>query len=124
MRKTIFTAIATGTMALFLVSACAEDKKVSEAVVTPAVAVSQDGPVESDQVSPIMDQPVNFSTPEEVEKSLQKVREQGGEKAYKNLEGSMKYMLYRDLSLKGSQEKMYEKLDGKTPTQIIAMAKR
>lgn len=123
MRKTLFTSILTGSLTLFLVNACAEDTQVTEAVAVPAAA-PQDVPVTGDQASTIMNQPVDFSTPEKVEKSLQKVREQAGDKALANLESAMKNILYRDLSLKGSQEKMYKKLDGKTPTQIISMVKR
>ena len=36
----------------------------------------------------------------------------------------MKYVMYYDLSLRNDKEKLYKKLDGKTPEQIIAMIKR
>ena len=123
MRKTLFTSITTGIMALFLMNACAEDSNDTEAVAKQAV-VTEDATGTGEQGNAIMDQPVNFSTPEDVEKSLQKVRDQAGDKAYKNLDNAMKYILYYDLGLKNNKEKMYKKLNGKTPSEIIQMMKR
>lgn len=130
MRKTLFTSIVTGTMALFLMNACAEESNDTEAVAKQvvvtedAVVVTEDAGVTVDQGSAIMDQPVNFSTPEDVENSLQKVRDQAGDTAYTNVNNAMKYVLYYDLSLKNNKEKMYKKLNGKTPSEIIQMMKR
>lgn len=130
MRKTLFTSIVTGTMALFLMNACAEESNDTEAVAKQvvvtedAVVVTKDAGGTVDQDSAIMDQPVNFSTPEDVEISLQKVRDQAGPKAYTNVNNAMKYVLYYDLSLKNNKEKMYKKLNGKTPSEIIQMMKR
>ena len=123
MRKTLFTSIVTGTMALFLVNACAEDSNDTEAV-AKQVVVTEDATGSGEQGNTIMDQPVNFSTPEDVEKSLLKVRDQAGNNAYKNLNNAMKYILYYDLSLKNNKEEMYKKLNGKTPSEIIQMMKR
>ena len=78
----------------------------------------------------LFDKPIDITwplvkgTPEDVEKSLQKVREQEGDKAHKTLQRAMQYILYYDLSLAGNKEKLYKKLDGKTSRQIIAMMKR
>jgi hypothetical protein len=110
-------------MALFLMNACAEDSNDTEAVVEQVVMTENAGTT-VEQGSDIMDQPVNFSTPGDVEKSLQKVRDQAGDNAYKNVENAMKYVLYYDLSLKNDKEKMYKKLNGKTPSEIIQMMKR
>ena len=123
MRKTLFTSIVTGTMALFLVNACAEDSNDTEAV-AKQVVVTEDATGSGEQGNTIMDQPVNFSTPEDVEKSLLKVRDQAGDNAYKNLNNAMKYILYYDLSLKNNKEEMYKKLNGKTPSEIMQMMKR
>ena len=123
MRKTLFTSITTGIMALFLMNACADDSNDAEAV-AKQVVVTEDATGSGEQGNTIMDQPVNFSTPEDVEKSLLKVRDQAGDNAYKNLNNAMKYILYYDLSRKGDKEKMYKKLNGKTPSEIIQMMKR
>jgi hypothetical protein len=123
MRKTLFISIATGTMALFLMNACAEDSNDTDAVAKQVVATEDAGTTDAPG-SAIMDQPVNFSTPEDVENSLQKVRDQAGDKAYTNLNNAMKYVLYYDLSLGNNKEKMYKKLNGKTPSEIIQMMKR
>jgi len=123
MRKTLFTSLIAGTLALFLMNACAEDDKDAKATAEPAV-VTGDLNVSGDSAESIMDQPVDFSTPEDVEKSLQKVREQAGDQAYKNLQSAMKYILYYDLSLANNKEKMYQKLNGSTPNEILAKMKR
>ena len=77
------------------------------------------GSTSSQDIS-IMDQPVDFSTPENVEISLQKVKDQEGEKAYKTLNSAMQYVLFYDLSLRNDKEKLYKALDGSTPKDIIA----
>ncbi|MBW2690972.1 MAG: hypothetical protein JRC99_13765 [Deltaproteobacteria bacterium] len=71
-----------------------------------------------------MSQPVNFSTPEDVEKTLQNIRETAGDDTYNQLKNTMQYMLVYDLSLSNKKAKLYKKLDGKTPEQILAMVKR
>ena len=123
MQKKLIISIVTGTMSLTLISAHASNSTDTvannESVITSEQAIDGAG-----QALSVMDQPVNFSTPDEVEKSLQKVREQEGDIAYSTLNNAMKYILYYDLSLGGKKENLYGKLDGKTPAQIIDMMKR
>ena len=123
MSRNLFASITAGTMALFLVTACAEDSKDAAAATGPGVVTEAPGN-SGDTSGSIMDQPVDFSTPENVEKSLQKIREEEGDGAYKNLENAMKYILFYDLSVSGNKEKLHEKLDDQTPNQIIAEMKR
>jgi len=72
----------------------------------------------------IMDLPVNFSTPQEVEKSMQAIEEQAGIGKVKAVKAAMGYILAYDLGLRHDKDKMYKKLNGKTPNQIIARVKR
>jgi hypothetical protein len=123
MLKTPFTYIMASAMALFLVSACAEDSKDPETTTAQVSAPESAGNAGDDSTS-IMDQPMDFSTAENVEISLQKIREQEGDEAYKTLNSAMKYVKYYDLSISNNMEKLYKKLDGKTPNEIIAMMKR
>ena len=123
MHKSLFTSLAAGTMALFLISACAEDSKGTDNPTAQASA-TENTAAANDQGDSIMDQPVDFSTPENVEKALQNVREQESDRAYKNMKSAMQYVQYYDLSLGNSKEKLHQKLDGKTPNEIIAMMKR
>ena len=118
MRKIFFSSIITGSMALFLLSACADN---SEDTPTPG---SGNSGAASTQESSIMDQPVDFSTPENVEISLQKVKDQEGEKTYKTLNSAIQYVLFYDLSIGGDKEKLYKALDGSTPREIIAKVKK
>jgi hypothetical protein len=71
----------------------------------------------------VMDLPVNFSTPEDVEKTFQLIEEQAGESRLRGLKMAMGYIMTYDLSVGHNKEKMYKKLNGRTPNQIISQAK-
>lgn len=103
-------------MALFLITACAEETNGTMAVESSVDTGHQD-------VS-IMNQPVDFSSPEAVEKTMQKIRETEGDKASTRLESTMEYMLVYDLSVGHNEEKLHKKLDGMTPEEIISSGKR
>jgi len=129
MRKSLLISATTGFMAVFLVTACAEESKDTDLAGqsnTPStkVASTDNAGNTDDQDSPIMNQPVDFSTPENVEKTLQIIREQEGEKAYNQLKNAMQYIMVYDLSVGNNEDKLYKKLDGRTPEQIIAKMKR
>jgi hypothetical protein len=123
MRKTLFTSVMASAMVLLQVSACAEDSNEPETTTAQVSAQESAGNAGGHSKS-IMDQPMDFSTAENVEISLQKIREQEGDRAYKTLDSAMKYVKYYDLSINNNMEKLYKKLDGKTPNEIIAMMKR
>lgn len=121
-------------MILALAPACAEqgneagtssDVKPAVETAAPASAVEAEpaAVAASDGLS-IMDKPVNFSTPEDVEKSIEAVREQAGEAEARNLRNALGYILAYDLSIGRDKEKMYQKLNGRTPNEIIAKMKR
>lgn len=129
MNKTLFTSLTAGTMALFLFAAYADDNKNTEVtgqtdVSTATISVPEKTANTDEHNSSVMTQPVNFSTPEDVEKSLQKVREHEGNQAYADLKNALQYILVYDLSVGNNKEKLYKKLDGRTPEQIIAKMKR
>ncbi len=129
MSKALYPLIATMFMALFLSTACAEQGQDNEAAAEADTATTQEptnGEMDKtaeDTVS-LMDQPVDFSTPEAAEKTLQDIREQEGEAAYMNLKNAIDYLLFYDLSVRNDKTKLYKKLDGLTPKQISAKIKR
>lgn len=123
MRKTLFISIMASAIVLFQVSACAENSNDPETT-TAQVSAPESADNAGGHSTSIMDQPIDFSTAENAEKSLQKIREQEGDRAYKTLNNAMKYVKYYDLSISNDMEKLYKKLDGKTPNEIIAMMKR
>lgn len=122
------------TMVLFLAPACAKQDNEAEAKASanPAVETAAQASAAETTQAPdtaggdpsIMDKPVNFSTPEDVEKSIEAVRLGAGDKAARDLNNAMKYILTYDLSLRRDKEKMYQKLNGRTPNEIIAKMKR
>ena len=125
MCKKLLTIISAGTMALFLVTTSAEESETANSTVATKSGLSSEKVADSSNLNDsLMNQPVNFSTPEDVEKTLQNIREKEGDKAYKQVKNAMQYIIYYDLSLRNDKEKLYKKLDGKTPEQIIAKVKR
>lgn len=119
MSKKLLITMSAASMTLFLVTACAEDAGDAQTTSTPepaTQAVQQDAGV--------MSQPVDFSSPEAVEKTLQNIRDKEGDTAYNQLKNTLQYIKVYDLSLGNSDEKLYQKLNGKTPEQIIAKMKR
>ncbi|RLC09754.1 MAG: hypothetical protein DRI24_21290, partial [Deltaproteobacteria bacterium] len=76
------------------------------------------------QDAPIMNQAVDFSTPENIAKSLANIKDQAGARAARKVDSAMGYIMTYDLGVNRDEAKMYKKLNGKTPNQIIAMTKR
>ena len=107
-------------MALFLITACAEDttETSSESASTDITADVKE------QTASLMNQPVDFSSPEAVEATMLNIREKEGDQAHTQLENAMQYIMVYDFSVGNSKEKLYKKLDGRTPEQIIAKMKR
>lgn len=113
MKRSLFPLIVAMCLALSLSTACAErDTGDGNQGNTTGVANS------------LMDQPVDFSSPEAVEATLQSIRENDGDDAYNSVKSAMDYLQFYDLSVNNNKEKLYKKLDGKTPNNIIALMKR
>ena len=122
MYKKFFTTLSIVAMTLFLVPACAEQDNGTEAsasTTTTDAVKTADG----EQAS-VMDLPVDFSTPENVDKSIEKVKQEAGETKARNLSIAMKYLLTYDLSVSHNEEKLHKKLNGSTPNEIIAKMER
>lgn len=135
MFKNLFIAASIITMTLFLAPACAEQDKDADASVSktqtegmptpaPASEATMAETTTGDEPASVMDLPVDFSTPEDVEKSIEKVRQQAGEAQARDLTNALGYILAYDLSFGRDKEKMYKKLNGRTPSEIIAKMKR
>ncbi|MGD9264729.1 MAG: hypothetical protein PVJ71_03005 [Lysobacterales bacterium] len=129
MSKTIPSLFISLFLALFLAAACADqgDDPEIETSTPDEIQQSADGGKTgsvASEASSLMDQPVDFSSPESAEESLQRIREQVGEKEYQKMQNAIKYLLFYDLSVGQDKEKLYAKLDGKTPNEILAGIKR
>ncbi len=115
MRKSLVFSFSAILMALSAATVYATDEQaaVTETPAKPAAAQAS-----------IMDQPVDFTTQENVQKTVQAVKEQAGDTAARDLQNALQYLLVYDLSVKHDQDKLYKKLNGSTPRQIIARMKR
>lgn len=125
MNKALFPLITAMSLTMFLSTACAERDKGEDSAKHTATLTAQANDVEevAHGVS-LMDQPVDFSTPEKVEETLQNIREQEGEGAYNNVINAMKFIMFYDLSVGQDENKLHKKLDGQTPNEIVARMKR
>ena len=131
MFKYFLTMIVIVLMAFKAVPVCAEEQEKGSDVTggeQPSITKSAElnlpkGESAAGQLS-VMDMPVNFSTPEDVDKSIEKVRQEAGEAEALRLKNALGYILAYDLSLGRNKEKMYKKLNGRTPNAIIAKMKR
>ena len=117
MIKRLLTSLTAGSLALVLITACAEEA-------TDIATSAEDAVESSEQSVSLMTQAVDFSSPEAVEATMQNIREKEGDKAYTQLKNAMQYIMVYDLSVSNNEEKLYKKLDGRTPEQIISKMKR
>ena len=122
MLKTLVTSISLITLTLTLTTAHAGQEQHAAAAENNTTAADQE--LTNDQQVSVMDLPVNFSTTEDIDKSLQAVREQAGEAQERDLKNAIQYLMTYDLSVRNDKQKLYKKLDGRTPNQIISKMKR
>ncbi|GMR14577.1 MAG: hypothetical protein BMS9Abin30_0182 [Gammaproteobacteria bacterium] len=127
MPKFVLTSVSTALVTLFLTTAFAEEGTDIETASpgTPATEPVAETAVETgDRQNSIMDQPVDFSSPENVEKTLAAIRQQAGEKAAGSINNAIGYLIVYDLSVKRDKDKLYKRLNGKTPNEILALVRR
>jgi hypothetical protein len=55
---------------------------------------------------------------------MDKIKQDAGEEAASRVKNAIDYMVVYDLSVGRDREKLYKKLNGKTPNQILAMTGR
>jgi len=124
MYKALFPLITSMFLTLALSTACAEQDKSDQAAEQSTITEQATDSGKTEQGESLLDQPVDFSTPEAAEKTLQNIREQEGEAAYENLKVAMDYILFYDMSVRNDTAKLYKKLNGQTPKQILARMRR
>ena len=128
MFKKLLTAASIVTITLFLLPACAKRDNVPETTADSgqttdaSAAMSVNQKTQGGQGS-VMDQPVNFSSQKEVNKSIEKVRQQVGDAEANELNKALGVILTQDMSLRQDKDILFRKLNGKTPNEIIAMMK-
>lgn len=74
--------------------------------------------------STVMSQALDGSSQETFEQGMAQVKADATEDEYAQLKSAVAHLLYYDLSVKQDKARLYQKLDGKTPAEIIAMVKR
>ena len=128
MFKKLLTAASIVTITLFLLPACAKKDNVPETTADSGQTTDASAPMSVNQKThggqgSVMDQPVNFSSQNEVNKSIEKVRQQAGDAEANELNKALGVILTQDMSLRQDKDRLFRKLNGKTPNEIIAMMK-
>ncbi len=135
MRKSHLNLLLTGITALFLLSACSEESSVSQDDKTKGtpepvkISKTEDRNTktntnDSETLFSVMNEPVDFSTPENVEKTVARIRSEEGEAALADLKRAMKSIWRNDTTVGKSRAGTYEEMDGKTSNEIINLAKQ
>ena len=126
MFKKLLTAASIVTITLFLLPACTKRDNVPETTADSGQTTDASAPMSVNQKTQggqgsVMDQPVNFSSQKEVNKSIEKVRQQVGDAEANELNKALGVILTQDMSLRQDKDRLFRKLNGKTPNEIIAM---
>lgn len=136
MHHKILIPLTTAVLSLSLLSACSD-----EAADSPAAKATQPAAQEIDKkttekkaVTPaakpdsgvvdVMDMPMNFSTPATTKKSFLAVKVEAGGMEVSKLLQALKYLQKTDKSVNHNKQKLYKKLNGKTPNEIMRLAGR
>lgn len=72
----------------------------------------------------IMDTTLDGSSTAAFEAGLERVRAEATPLQSQRLDGAIEWLLIYDLAVESNREKLYLKLDGRTPNEIIAMVVR
>lgn len=119
-------------LSVFLLSACGSENSDAETAGAKSTAdKTQEKTVQTSKAAKkneiptdgVMAEAVNFSTPQDIQNSFQAIEDEAGEFVVGQLKNAIDYMLVYDLSVSRNKQKLYEKLNGKTPTEILSMAK-
>jgi|GEM_PF-1459539 len=150
MFKNVLVTATSAVLLLGILTACAEDDQnnnaagkaadTSKAVATTKPAqdkakrptrpqptepkAAEPQQLEAFQSAAIMSKPVDFSSPQSVASSIQAIQKDAGDEASSRVESVINYMLVYDLSVGRNKQKLYDKLNGKTPNEILALTGR
>ena len=131
MNNALIPLITAMSLTLFLSVACADQNQDADATAKAADSTTQSADNNADSTTQsadnsadsLMDKPVDFSSLEQAEKTLQNILEQEGQTAYGQVKNALDYLLFYDIGVSRSKDKLYAKLNGHTPNQIIATMK-
>ena len=129
MFKKLTTTASIVTLTLFLLSACAEQEDATETTNGSMQSTDASGSTPVNQRTPgghssVMNLPVNFSTQTEVNKSIEKVRQQAGDAEADALKEALDLILPKHMSQRQEKASLLKSLNGRTPNEIIAMVSR
>lgn len=86
----------------------------------PALA-QEEMAIQEEPALPGMSLPFDGSSVRSFEKSLEAVRAQTTEEEFTTLQNALDYLLVYDLAARRDKKLLYQRLDGKTPSEVIEM---
>jgi ABC-type transport system substrate-binding protein len=137
--KTIIVTVLLAVPVVAACTSCASPEQMKSAAATmaepgaePAATEAANDAETGDPENPghessentVMDQPMNGASLEDFNASLERVQKSASEADFKILNMALDWLLLYDLGARGDRATLYRRLDGNTPTQIIAKARR
>lgn len=135
MRKSHLNLLLSGVTAFFLLSACSEETSVSQndkpkettepVKITKTEERSTKTTTNNYEMSvSVMNEPVDFSTMENANKTFARIRSEEGDAALKDLKRALRFIRSNDPAAGLSTTATYAILNGKTPNEIINLAQQ
>jgi hypothetical protein len=109
---------------LLALAACGNGQKPPASSVEQPDAVVKPAPFNEEAAREILDTPMDGSALETFTQDLQRVKDTASPEDYYLLKSALDALLFYDLSAAGDTARLYQSLDGMTPNEIIASAKR
>jgi hypothetical protein len=100
-----------------------QELKAEKAAKAKAPNLTTDGG-SNDADATVMDRPLDGSSKDAFEKGLATVRSSAPAGQSQRLDSALKYLLTYDFSLQNDKARLYAKLDGKSPNEIIAQSRQ
>ena len=86
---------------------------------TGAMDADAASPQPEDEASGVMDEPLDGSSMEAFTAGLERLDNEASEKEYRTVMSALDYLLFYDIGAERNKAKLYSRLNGKSPNQIL-----
>lgn len=107
----------------FLAAAMASSPLAAQEPVADAETPEAEAGMVEEAGSPGMNIPLDGDTIETFEESLESIRAETTVAEFTTLQNALDYLLVYDLGARRNRELLYQRLDGKTPNEVLDMVK-
>ena len=91
-----------------------------ETIETPSEEAAETGQdLSEDRATAIMNEPLDGTTVESFSAGLEKLDEEATEEDYRKVMSALSFLLFYDIAANRDKAKLYSRLNGKTPNEIL-----